>query len=477
MSSGRIYQQGLSLLTDLYQLTMACGFERAGIADSRAVYQLTFRRAPDDGQMMVACGLRPLLEALEEFRFDASDLEYVGSLQGKGGVPLFDGHFMQWLADLELRLDVSALPEGSVCFAGGPVVRIEGPLAQCQLVETLVLNQMNYASAIATKAARICHVAANGQPVLEFGLRRAPEVGGGVAASRAAWIGGCAATSNLMAGRLVEMPVRGTHAHSWVMAFDTEMEAFEAYVDAMPHNAVLLVDTYDTRQGVELAIRAARRLAEKGEELSGLRIDSGDLLELSRWARRRLDEEGLGSTRLVASGGLDEYRVAALRAQGAPIDTWGVGTALVSAAGIDGVYKMGLIERDGRVVRRMKSTDDPRKASLPGCLQVRRRERDGLFCGDTIYDESLGTPQEGGRDLLVPVMSAGRIVAPLDDRQARERVRESVAKVPADVRRLESPASYPVALAPSLREAVEAQRSRALASASGPEREGPHSGE
>jgi len=410
---------------------------------------------------MIVCGLRPLLESIEALKFGDEELGYLGALEAEPGRLLFDARFLEWLADFRFRGEVHAMSEGTVCFPGEPVLRVEGGVAECQLLETLVLNQMNYASAVATKAARLCHVAAKGQPVLEFGLRRAPGIGGGVAATRAAWIGGCSGTSNLMAGKLLGIPVRGTHAHSWVMAFDSERESFDAYVEALPHGAVLLVDTYDTVEGVRSAIEVARSMRSRGNELAGIRLDSGNLLELSRWARTELDGAGFPEVGIIASGGLDELEVQRLRQAGAAIDIWGVGTRLVSAnSGIDGVFKMGLIRRSENWTRKMKSTDDPTKASLPGRLQVYRAERDGALLGDTIHDESLGRRDElkDERPLLLPVMETGHALEELDDRAARERVAAEVEKLPDQVRKLDGASPYPVSLAPDLRASIDGGR-------------------
>lgn len=461
MEPSEFYRRRTSLLTDLYQLTMASAFFSGGRAERRAVYHLTFRRAPFGGEWMAVCGLGPLLDGIESLTFDSDDLEYVASLVGAQGRALFDSEFLGWLESFRFSGSIDAMPEGSICFPGEPVLRVEGGLAECQMLETLILNQMNYASAIATKAARVAHVAAEGEPVLEFGLRRAPGIGGGVAASRAAWIGGCEATSNLMAGRVVDIPVRGTHAHSWVMAFEEEIEAFRAYARAMPHNSVLLVDTYDTQRGVERALQVAREMRAEGLQLGGLRLDSGDLLELSRWARERLDAEGFPEVQIVASGGLDEYAIAALRSASAPIDVWGVGTRIVAAGdGIDGVYKLSLLEDErGGWLRRMKSTDDPRKASLPGRLQVARQSSDARMQRDTVYDLSLpGAGAVPGTALLERVVSDGRVAVRPREREVRERLRDEIGRLPEGVRDLESPLRFDVRLDPQLERSVEAAR-------------------
>jgi len=251
----KIYQTSLSLLTDLYQITMAYGYWRLRRAEREAAFHLFFRNNPFRGGFTVAAGLDYVVEFLRQFRFLPDDVDYLAELQGNDGRALFQREFLDYLAALELRVDVDAIPEGTVVFPHEPLVRVRGPLVQCQLLETALLNMLNFQTLIATKAARVC-AATGGQPVLEFGLRRAQGIDGSLAASRAAYIGGCAATSNVLAGKLFGVPVKGTHAHSWVMSFDEELAAFEGYARAMPNNCVFLVDTYDTLEGC--ATRFAR---------------------------------------------------------------------------------------------------------------------------------------------------------------------------------------------------------------------------
>ena len=250
--SPHLQTSSLALLTDLYQLTMAQGYWKLGIADREAVFHLYFRTAPFGGGYSLACGLEDVVRHLENLRFDANDLEYLASLKGNDEQPLFDRDFLAALGNLEWTLDVDAIPEGTVVFPNEPLVRVSGNLLQSQLLETPLLNLINFPTLIATKAARVCQ-AAKGDAVMEFGLRRAQGIDGSLTASRAAYIGGCASTSNVLAGKLFGIPVRGTHAHSWVMSFDTELEAFDAYSRAMPNNCVFLVDTYNTLEGVRHA--------------------------------------------------------------------------------------------------------------------------------------------------------------------------------------------------------------------------------
>ncbi len=387
------YGQSLALLTDLYELTMAYGYWKSGMAAREAVFNLYFRKHPFGGSRTVAAGLAPLVDYVRGFHFDDSDLEYLHSLHGSDGEELFEADFLHALERMEFRCDIDAVPEGTVVFPQEPLVRVRGPLLQCQILETALLNIVNFQTLIATKAARVCQ-AAQGEPVLEFGLRRAQGIDGGLSASRAAYVGGCAATSNVLAGKLFGIPVKGTHAHSWVMSFDTEAEAFEAYAKALPNNCVFLVDTYETIEGVRHAIEAGVKLRERGHEMLGVRLDSGDLVELSREARRMLDEAGFPDAAIVASGDLDEYAIASLKKDGAQIAVWGVGTKLVTAyddPALGGVYKLAAIrDENGAWSDRVKLSDDVDKSSNPGVQQVRRLRVGGRAVGDVIYDERLG---------------------------------------------------------------------------------------
>ena len=465
-----LYKPSLALLTDLYELTMACGYWKAGIAQRRAVFHLTFRESPFGGGYAVACGLKTAVEYFEALRFDRDDLEYLGSLEGADGAPLFAPEFLELLGRMPLECDVDAMPEGTVVFAQEPLVRVEGPLIQSQLVESALLNIINFQTLVATKAARVVR-AAGGDPVLEFGLRRAQGIDGAISASRAAYVGGCAATSNVLAGRLLGIPVRGTHAHSWVMAFDDESAALRAYADAMPGNCIFLVDTYDTLDGVRRAVEVGRGLRERGHQMLGIRLDSGDLADLSIRARRILDEAGFSDAVIVASSDLDEHAIAALKQQGAAIGVWGVGTRLVTGhpqAALGGVYKLSAVrDGDGPWRPKVKRSEQQIKSSTPGILQVRRYHSDGRAIGDVIYDREHATegecvmvdPADGSarhksfpadapwEDLLVPVFRGRRRVyevPPLDE--SRRRTGEQLALFDAGVKRLNDPDRYPVGL-------------------------------
>ncbi|MCA1734006.1 MAG: nicotinate phosphoribosyltransferase, partial [Acidobacteria bacterium] len=358
-----------AMLTDLYQLTMAYGYWKTGLHEREAVFHVTFRRNPFEGGYSVAAGLELAIDFLSNLRFSREDLDYLASVPGRDGAPVFDSGFLRELERFELALDVDAVPEGTLVFPNEPLVRIRGPLLQAQLVETTLLNLINFQTLIATKAARVVH-AAEGDEVIEFGLRRAQGPDGGVGASRAAWIGGCHATSNVLAGKLFGIPLRGTHAHSWVMAFDSEIESFEAYARAMPNNTVLLVDTFDTLEGVRNAVKIAISLREQGQELVGIRLDSGDLAYLSIEARRILDEAGLPDVKIVATNDLDEEIITSLKQQGAKINVWGVGTRLATAweqPALGGVYKLAALrDEHGEWRHTIKLSEQTAKVSIPG---------------------------------------------------------------------------------------------------------------
>ena len=291
-------QQNFSALTtDLYEVTMACGYWEAGVRDYEAAFHVTFRENPFGGEFTLACGLAAAIEFLRGFHFDETEIDYLASQHGNDGKPLFDPGFLGYLRSLRLTCDIDAVPEGTLVFPNEPLIRLCGPVIECQLFETALLTILNFQSLIATKAARVC-LAAENDAVIEFGLRRAQGMDGGLSAARAAYIGGCAGTSNLQAGQRFGIPVSGTQAHSWIMFFETENEAFETYAKAMPNNCVFLVDTYNSLDGVRHAINVARQLRKNGHEIIGVRLDSGDCVALSIEARRMLDEAGFPKAKM-----------------------------------------------------------------------------------------------------------------------------------------------------------------------------------
>lgn len=399
-------------MTDLYELTMAAGYWKLGRAEDEAIFTLFFRHAPFGGGFTLAAGLDRVIAFLERFSFTAPELAHLEHLRGSDERPLFEPAFLDHLASLRLRVDLDAMPEGTVVFPHEPLVRVRGPLLQAQLLETALLNLVNYPTLAATRAAHVV-LAAGDAPVAEFGLRRAQGPDGGLTASRAAYLGGCAGTSNVLAGRLFGIPVLGTHAHSWVLSFLDEQAAFDAWAEVMPGNAVLLVDTFDTEQGVVRAIETARRMRERGQQLAGIRLDSGDLAYLSIRARQLLDEAGFAEVRIVASNDLDPATIESLQAQGARIDSWGVGTKLVTCydePALGGVYKLTAIRSPGDTTWRtpVKVSSDTGKITVPGQLAVRRfHDAEGTARADMIWDE-LGQP-DGSPVIVDPADSHHRL--------------------------------------------------------------------
>src|SRR5256884_6132131 len=384
---GGLYGQPLTLLTDLYQLSMAAAAWKAGVEDRETVFHLLFRRAPFDSGFTIAAGLGTALEYIRELRFSDDDLRYLRELRADSGEAMFEPAFLEHLRALDFGVDVEAVPEGTAVFPQEPLLRVSGPVVPCMLLETPLLDLINFQTLIATKAARVC-IAAEGEPVLEFGLRRAQGIDGAVSAARAAYIGGCAATSDVLAGELVGIPVRGTHAHSWGMLFDSEREAFAAYARAMPHNVVLLVDTYESLQGVRNAIETGRWLRSQARELSGIRLNSGDLAWLSIEARKLLDAAGFAKTVILASNELDENVIASLKQQGAKITAWGVGTRMITGTGeaaLGGVYKLSAIRaRGGPRQPPIKLSRQRAQISAAAGLPVRRFHARGEVIGDLI---------------------------------------------------------------------------------------------
>jgi nicotinate phosphoribosyltransferase len=380
------------LLTDLYQLTMAYGYWKLRMHEREAVFQLIFRRNPFRGNYAVACGLGSVIEFLENWQFKEDDLDYLSKCRASNGEALFPIAFLDYLKTLRFTGDLDAIPEGTVVFPEEPLLRVTAPLIQGQLLESTLLNLINFQTLIATKAARICRVAGQ-QDVLEFGLRRAQGPDGALCASRAAYIGGCVATSNVLAGKLYDIPICGTHAHSWVTAFPDEMAAFSAYAEVMPHNCVLLVDTYDTLQGVKNAIEVGHTLKARGAKLQGIRLDSGDMAALSRKARKMLDEAGFLDTKIIASNSLDEYVIADMQQKGMDISAWGVGTNLVTSydhPALDGVYKLSALrDEKGQWEYKIKLSEQVSKVSTPGIYQVRRFLKQNSPATDVMYDTQL----------------------------------------------------------------------------------------
>ena len=456
------------LLTDLYELTMLAGYLEEGMAEKPAVFDLFFRKNPFEGGYAIFAGLEPALEYLEELRFRPAELDYLRSLG------LFKPRFLDFLRDFRFNGTVTAPPEGTVVFANEPLLTIEGTLAETQFVETALLNIINFQTLIASKAARIVH-AAGGAPVLEFGLRRAHGPDGGLSCARAACVGGVRSTSNVLAGMVYDLPVRGTHAHSWVQAFPDELTAFRAYAAAFPDSTILLVDTYDTLlSGIPNAIIVARELREKGHELRGVRLDSGDLAFLSRESRRMFDAAGFSGVKIVASNELDEFVIDSIRNEGGQVDIYGVGTRLATGGGsgggaLGGVYK--LVEIDSQA--KLKITSDIAKATLPGKKRLLRAlGPEGDFIQDVICLEGKA-PRAGAlvydpanplqhtplpadvtlQDQRRVVLAAGRRTEAPETREAMaERSARELAKLPQGCLRFINPHRYKVSISGELNE-------------------------
>jgi nicotinate phosphoribosyltransferase len=467
-------REDLALLTDFYELTMLSGYWKTGRFDTHACFEYTFRELPPDTGFAIAAGLEQLLKLVEGLRFTSDDLGYLASLR------TFDPEFIKALGAFHPRVSIWAAPEGTVVFPHEPLVRVEGPLPDVQLIETALLNALNYPTLVATKTARVC-LAANGDTVMEFGLRRAQGPDGGLCGSRAAYVGGAHATSNVLAGKLFGVPVRGTHAHSWVMSFDSELAAFRAYAAIHPEDCLLLVDTYDTlTSGLPNALTVFKELRATGHDVrAAIRLDSGDLARLSKVAYRMFTDAGFADPLIAASNELDEDLMADLKRQGARINSWGVGTKLITSSSwpaLGGVYKLIAIQDNKGVWEpRIKLSSNPMKMTDPGRKQVFRcRDADGHPLVDVLYTmeeqpqtgpqvcyvgrQELGflTCMEGVSSvepLLQQVMVDGRRIGERPSLWAiRERSLAQVAALPDELRRLRNPEIYPVGLSPDLAE-------------------------
>lgn len=423
----------LTLLTDLYEMTMMQGYFKSANHDV-AVFDAFYRKNPCDGGYAICAGLDQVIDYIKNLHFSAEDISYLR------GLHIFDEDFLSYLETFRFSGDIYAIPEGTLIFPREPLIKVIAPIMEAQLVETAILNIINHQSLIATKAARVCY-AAGSDGVMEFGLRRAQGPDSGTYGARAAVIGGCKGTSNVLAGQLFDVPVLGTHAHSWIMSFPDEYTAFKTYANLYPSACILLVDTYDTlKSGVPHAIRVFREMREAGIPLTyyGVRIDSGDLAYLSKQIRKMLDDAGFPDAVISASNDLDEYLIESLKLQGAEITSWGVGTNLITAKdnpAFGGVYKMAAIQKeDGNFVPKIKISENSEKITNPGNKTIYRiydkaagKIRADLIClADETFDEAcdmnLFDPNEpwkktridGGtytlRELLVPVFENGKCV-------------------------------------------------------------------
>ena len=446
MRPGFVTPDNMAMLTDLYELTMAASY-REHLPRERATFDLFVRKVPPGRSYMVFAGLEQAILNLRRFSFGPDAIRYLRSTR------LFPSSFLRFLETLRFRGDVDAMPEGTVFFPHEPVMRVTANIIEAQLVETTLLNTINLQSLIATKASRVVE-AAQGRPVVEFGLRRAHGTDAGLHGARAAYLAGCAGTSNVLAGQHYGLPIFGTMAHAFVQAFPSEKDAFRAFVHTFPKGTTLLLDTYETMQGARHAVEIASELARRGCHLGGLRLDSGDLVMLSRQVRRRLDAKKLHTVKIFASGNLNEDRIAELLRLEAPIDAFGVGTELSvssDAPSLDVVYKMSEVTRHGRRFPTQKLST--KKQTFPGRKQVSRLSRHGRYVGDILALEGEAVP---GRPLLVQVMRRGQLVRPLPSlasiRQHMERER---ARLPSRLRRLGDVRPYPVHVSAGLRKVVQ----------------------
>lgn len=431
--------RNMTLLTDLYELTMMQCYYKNNDKNKRVIFDGFYRVNPFGSGFSVFCGLYQVIDYIKNIRFNSEDIEYLRSLN------LFEKDFLEYLKDFRFTGDIYALEEGSIMFPREPMIKVVAPIIEGQLIETAILNILNHQSLIATKAARVCY-AAKGDGVMEFGLRRAQGPDAGIYGARAAVIGGCIGTSNVLAGQMFNMPVKGTHAHSWIMSFDDEYSAFKSYASIYPHSCILLVDTYDTlKSGVPNAIRVFKEMKEEGIELKnyGIRLDSGDLAYLSKKARKMLDDAGFSDAIISASNDLDENLIASLKLQGAEITSWGVGTNLITAKdcpSFGGVYKLAAIENEkGEFLPKIKLSENTDKITNPGNKKILRiyekstgKIKADLIClEDEVYDEKdrlvlfdskepwKMTILNGGeysiREILVPVFLKGECVYKLKE--------------------------------------------------------------
>lgn len=464
----------IALNTDLYELTMAQGFFDAGMLESRAVFSAFFRDVPFNGGYAIACGMGQIAQLVSDFVYTDEAITYLSTLKNADGSPVFSSEFLTYLSTFTPQVNIWAVPEGEVVFGREPLVRVEGPIIAAQLLETALLNLINFQTLVATKTARVVQ-AANGRKVSDFGLRRAQGPDGGLSVARASYIGGAVSTSNVLAGKIYGIPVFGTHAHSWVMAFSSQLEAFEAFAASSPHNCTLLLDTYDTREGVEDALIVARQMRERGEHLQGVRIDSGDLAHLSKMVRKRFDEAGFPEVSISVSNDLDEYTIQSLLAQGAPIDSFGVGTRLATAhpqGALGGVYKLSAYKSAEQTTYTpvMKVSEMAYKRTIPGITHVLRYySKDKNMKGDLILDDAYveGVPSKGfdvldpdtvfdfsayeARELLHPVVKDGKPCAQQETLlDAQKRCAQSLKHLDATTKRFMNPQVYPVAIEPGL---------------------------
>lgn len=462
--------KSLALLTDLYEYSMANGFQHY-LPQTRAVFDVFFRKIPDKGGLVIAAGLQQIVEQLQNFNFSANDLEYLRSLK------LWDEDFLQFLANFKLECQISSVPEGMPVFPREPLITVSGPIAQAQLLETLILNIFNHQSLIATKSRRMSQ-AAQGKPIMEFGARRAQGPDSALYGTRAAVIGGASSTSNVLAAKKFHIPAAGTMAHSWIQAFPDELSAFRKWATLYPDNAALLVDTYDVLQsGVPHAIQIFQELQAQGHQPLGIRIDSGDIASLAQKSRALLDEAGLTSVKITISNALDENIITSLLQQQAPIDNFGIGEKLItsfSSPVLSGVYKLAAIEQNGQLIPKIKVSNDLAKLTIPGLKKVYRLyyehtqeafadvialADEDLICSDGITVVN-SNPLQLQKPVVLTNFVAQPLLRPLDFSQkhpvpidvfAIQRTSQRwLDELPIETKRLTNPDIYPVYMTEAL---------------------------
>lgn len=461
--------RNLTMMTDLYQLTMMYGYYKTGMRNNIATFDMFYRSKGESTHYAIMAGVEQLIDYIENLHFDDDAIAYLRDLN------LFDEDFLNELKNFKFHGDIQAVPEGTIVFSGEPLIRVTAPIFEAQLIETALLTIINHQTLIATKASRVVQ-AAEGGVIMEFGLRRAQGPDAGIYGARAAIIGGCAGTSNVLTGQMYGIPAMGTHAHSWVMSFPSELDAFRKYAELFPTSCLLLVDTFDTlRSGVPNAITVFKELREKGYEPKGIRLDSGDLAYLSREARKMLDEAGFPNTIICASGDLDENLIRDLKLQGAAIDTWGVGTKLITSEdcpSLGGVYKLSAEFVDGRAIPKMKISENPVKITNPGVKKLFRiYDKDGMAVADlialeqenydttqplTIYDpintwKSMTLTEYTMKELHVPLFKNGqRVYDSPSLMEIQKHCKEDLDTFWDQYKRLLNPQRYKVDLSDSL---------------------------
>jgi nicotinate phosphoribosyltransferase len=437
--------ENMALLTDLYQLTMCAAYFEEG-RDERASFELFIRDMPPHRSYLIAAGLESALDYLEHAQFPREALEYLRTKR------LFSEHFLEYLARFRFTGALHAIPEGNLVFPNEPLIRVNAPIIEAQLVETYLLNAVNFQTMVASKAARIVHAAA-GKQVVDFALRRTHGTDAGMKVARASYLAGCAGTSNVLAGMKYRIPIYGTMAHSYVMFHEREQEAFEAYARVFPKSTTLLIDTYDTVEGARRSVPVAKALELQGTRLHGVRLDSGDLAALSRAVREVLDQNGLEYVRIMASGNLDEYKIEQLlaQAQQAPIDSFGVGTAMGTSQDAPVVnvnYKLVEVEGQAGEYRPVMKLS-AEKRTLPGPKQVHRVLKKGAYAYDVIALHTEELEMETATTLLEQYMRKGRVLRRESLETIRNRVAENLSRLPARYKKL-APAKYPVKISARL---------------------------